>query len=469
MHKALVVLTVVIPALTAVAVTAAATPSTTPGTAAAGPARTASAPLVTVRPDFIRLPMRASATPPSTAQCEKAYGIACYAPGQIQTAYSLPALYTRGATGKGTTIAIVDPFGSPTIKADLAAFDKAARIAAPPKFTVIAPAGKIPRFSPKNSAMVSWASETSLDVEYAHTVAPGANILLVETPASETEGAAGFPQIVKAEEYAMAHYKVGVISQSFATTEETFANYPQLNSLRGAYTDAQRRKVTVLAGSGDSGATNYKADGVHYYTSRVAAWPATDPLVTAVGGTQLVQSGGGYKSVAWNDSYNKTFLKYWTGSSASSPFASGGGVSKFFARPAYQRSVNVGTHRGVPDISMSAACDGAVQVYSSYTFKGWSLVCGTSEATPEFAGVVAIADQVAGHSLGVVNTTLYKLAAAHAPGIVDVTSGNNTVAFTSGKKQVTVKGRSAVSGYDLVTGVGTLNARQLTYELAGKG
>ena len=96
--------------------------------------------------------------------------------------------------------------------------------------------------------MVGWAGETTLDVEYAHALAPGANILLVETPASETEGVVGFPQIVAAEEYALSHYKVGVISQSFAATEETFSSYSQIASLRAAYTDAESHHVTVLAG-----------------------------------------------------------------------------------------------------------------------------------------------------------------------------------------------------------------------------
>ena len=290
--------------------------------------------------------------------------------------------------------------------------------------------------------MVGWAGETTLDVEYAHALAPGANILLVETPVSETEGQAGFPQIVQAEKYALSHYKVGVISQSFAATEETFTNEAEVAPLRAAYTDAESHNVTVLAGTGDDGATNYEANGTTLYTKRVAAWPATDPLVTAVGGTQLDGNGSGYTSVAWNDTYDQTFLQYWTGSTKPSPFSTGGGMSEFFSRPSWQNSVSKVTtgHRGVPDISMSAACNGAVQVYSSYTFKGWSLVCGTSEATPEFAAVVAIADQVAGHSLGLINPTLYKLESKHAAGLVDVTSGNNTVAFTQGGKQVTVKG-----------------------------
>ncbi len=129
---------------------------------------------------------------------------------------------------------------------------------------------------------------------------------------------------------------------------------------------------------------------------------------------------------------------------------------------------------------MSAACDGSVNVYSSYQpgQAGWSLTCGTSEATPEFAAIVALADQVAGHPLGLINPALYRLEAEHAPGIVDVTSGDNTVSFSqgtgdqgtgnhsTGKKPVTVQGYAARPGYDLVTGVGTVNAQQLVYELA---
>ena len=429
---------------------------------------------VTVRPDAIRLPGAATRAPASTAACEQLDGIACFDPNQLRAAYQLPPLYAKGITGTGATIMIVDAFGSPTIRADLAAFDRQFGYPAPPKFTIIAPAGKIPPFNPGDTDMDGWAGETTLDVEYAHALAPGANILLVETPVSETEGVTGFPQIVRAEEYALAHYQVGVISQSFSATEETFTNYAQLDPLRGAYKDADSSHVTVLAASGDAGATDYRSDQVNYYTSRVTSWPDSDPLVTAVGGTQLRQQGAGYTSVAWNDTYDRAWTLYAEGSTAPSPVASGGGTSQFFARPPYQDSVAgvTGARRGVPDIAMSAACDGSVSVYSSYQpgQAGWSLTCGTSEATPEFAAIVALADQVAGHPLGQINPALYRLAAQHAPGIVDVTAGNNTVSFAQGasEKPVTVAGYPAGHGYDLVTGVGTVNANQLVYELAGK-
>ena len=120
---------------------------------------------------------------------------------------------------------------------------------------------------------------------------------------------------------------------------------------------------------------------------------------------------------------------------------------------------------------MSGACNGAVNVYSSFANgpPGWSLTCGTSESTPEFAAIVALADQVAGHPLGLLNPTLYALLATHAPGLVDVTSGNNNVSFRQGSatKPYTVTGYQAVKGYNLVTGVGTVNASKFVYELAG--
>jgi subtilase family serine protease len=127
----------------------------------------------------------------------------------------------------------------------------------------------------------------------------------------------------------------------------------------------------------------------------------------------------------------------------------------------------VGVQRGVPDISMSAACDGAVDEYQGFAGQvGWFPVCGTSEATPLFAGVVALADQVAGHPLGLINPALYAMARAGDPGIADVTSGNNTVTFRFGGTLHTVPGFSARRGYDLASGVGTVNAAQFVPELA---
>jgi subtilase family serine protease len=411
-------------------------------------------------------------SPPTTASCRRDYKVACYQPAQIQQAYHLPGLYARGITGRGTTIVIVDSFGSPTITSDLAAFDQAFGLPAPPSFRIIAPAGRVPAYDPNNSDMVGWAGETTLDVEYAHVVAPGASLLLVETPVPETEGVKGFPQIVAAETYVLKHHLGDVISQSFSATERTFPSPAAVKQLRGAYQLAARDGVTVLAASGDSGAADVKLDASTYYLSPQTSWPDSDPLVTGVGGTQLHFGANGAPAAptAWNDTYDVAAEGFAAGGTGPSPLSTGGGRSVLFSRPGFQDGVRgvVGNRRGVPDVSMSAACDGSVVTYATFggAPPGWSPSCGTSEATPLFAGIVALADQVAGHRLGLVNPALYRLAAAHAPGITDVTEGNSTVSFTQGGRRYTVRGFAATRGYDLTSGVGTVNAALFVPELA---
>jgi subtilase family serine protease len=426
---------------------------------------------VTVRPGVQHVG-HGQPSPPTTASCRRDYKVACYQPAQIRQAYHLPSLYARGVTGRGTTIVIVDSFGSPTIKSDLAAFDQAFGLPAPPSFRIISPAGRVPAYDPNNSDMVGWAGETTLDVEYAHVVAPGASLLLVRTPVPETEGVHGFPQIVAAEKYVVEHHLGDVISQSFSATERTFPSRAAVQKLRGAYRLAARDGVTVLAASGDSGAADVKLDASTYYLSPQTSWPDSDPLVTGVGGTQLHfgRRGRPAAPAVWNDTYDQAAAGFAAGGTSPSPLAGGGGRSVLFGRPAYQNSVRavVGRDRGVPDVSMSAACDGGVVTYATYggAPPGWTPSCGTSEATPLFAGIVALADQVAGRRLGPVNPALYRLAAEHAPGIVDVTQGNNTVSFIQDGQSHTVRGFTARRGYDLASGVGTVNAALFVPELA---
>ena len=412
--------------------------------------------------------------PPTEAQCVAAFTVPCYDPAQIETAYNEQPLFTHGITGRGQTIVIVDSFGSPTIKSDLATFDKQTGLPAPPSFKIIQPAGAVPPYDPTNGAMVSWAGETTLDVEWSHSIAPGASIVLAETPVAETEGTAGFPQIVKAENYVINHHLGQVISQSFAATEQTFPTAQSLLKLRSAYINAYFHRVTVLAGSGDWGSTGYSnVAGTLLYTHPAVNWPASDPLVTGVGGTQLSLNAAGQRTapdMVWNDTYNTALQEVFFGNPGPNALAAGGGKSVIFPRPYYQNGVAnvVGSARGVPDISMSAACSGLVVTYQSFapSTPGWYVVCGTSEATPLFAGIVALADQVAGHSLGLINPALYFLSAVHAPGLVDVTQGNNTVSFTQNGKLHTVPGFSAGPGYDLASGVGTVNAALFVPELA---
>ena len=433
--------------------------------AAAGSAgRPAPAAVVSIRPGAIHALAGVLSAPPATAFCEQHYGIACYLPAQIQRAYNLPRLYQKGITGRGQTIVIVDSFGSPTVRRDLRRFDRATGLPAPPSLRVIQPAGRVPAYRP-TSNREGWAGETDLDVEYAHPIAPRASILLVETPTSENEGTTGFPQIVTAEKYVIDHHLGGVISQSFSATEQTFPSKQSLLSLRGAYLDAASKGITVLAASGDSGAADVKFNQVTYYLHPVTSWPDSDPLVTGVGATQLHLNAAGDNvapPTVWNDTYDVAANEFVVGNKGPNPLAGGGGKSVIFGRPAFQNGARaiVGASRGVPDISMSGACNGGADMYQSFAGQpaGWYPTCGTSEATPEFAGIVALADQVAGHPLGVINPYLYRLSARHAPGIVDVVSGNSTVSFRQRGALHTVPGFRARPGYDLASGVGTVNA-----------
>jgi subtilase family serine protease len=309
---------------------------------------------VTIWPDAIHALNGVLATPPTTSFCEHQYHIACYLPAQIRQAYNLPRLYRQGVTGRGQTIIIVDSFGSPTVARDLARFDRAAGLPAPPSLKVIQPAGQVPAYN-ATSNREGWAGETDLDVEYAHTIAPGASILLVETPTSENEGTTGFPQIVAAEKYVISHHLGGVISQSFSATEQTFPSRQSLLSLRGAYIDAAQQGVTVLAASGDSGPADVKLNEVTYYLHQVTSWPDSDPLVTGVGGIRLhLNAAGGNvkRPTVWNDTYNVATNEFVLGDAGPNPLAGGGGRSVIFARPSYQNGVRdvVGDGRGVPDI-----------------------------------------------------------------------------------------------------------------------
>jgi subtilase family serine protease len=304
---------------------------------------------VSIEPGALSL-LASTTQPPTQAECVAFFTVPCYVPAQLQTAYNEQPLLNEGITGAGQTIVIVDSFGSPTIQSDLSTFDAQFGIPDPPSFKIIQPAGAV-TFDPTNGADLGWAGETTLDVEYAHTMAPGANILLVETPVAETEGTAGFPQIVEAENYVVHHHLGDVISQSFGASEASFPNAQSVGDLRSAYINAFRHGVTVLAASGDNGSTGYlDTAGTILDTSPTVGWPASDPLVTGVGGTQLQLDANGNRTApdqVWNDTYNTSLQNVFFGNNGPNPLATGGGESAVFGRPLYQIGVAnvVGDHR----------------------------------------------------------------------------------------------------------------------------
>ncbi|WEB41409.1 S53 family peptidase [Streptomyces yunnanensis] len=396
----------------------------------------------------------------TTGQCQAKWQISCYTPNQLRQAYDLNPLYRAGVTGKGRTIVIVDSFGSPTIQHDLDVYS--ARFGMKSTHVDVVKWGNVPSFDPANPAHVGWAGESTLDVEMAHAVAPDAHIVLVESGADQDgNGATGLREMMDAEKSLIDRGVGDVISQSFGATENTFpgfrsGDFSSIENLRYAFKDAAEHKVTVLAASGDSGATNTTANGDAHYPYKVDAWPSSDPLAVSVGGTRLHLDAKGDR-LAPDSVFNDEG-------------AGGGGPSHVFARPSYQSGVKqvVGDHRGTPDVSMSAAMKGGAWVYSSYNPKrvGWDVYVGTSEASPLFAGIVALADQVAGHRLGDIHQALYTLSAQPSrnpsTGIVDVKDGTNN-------SYAGVAGYTAVKGYDMATGVGTIDAARFVPALAKAG
>jgi len=397
--------------------------------------------------------------PFSDAQCEATFQVSCYVPDQVEAAYNLPALYRQGIKGKGQTIVIVDAFGSPTISDDLMQFDQYLGLGTPPLRVVRV--GHVPAFNPGNGDMIGWAAETSLDVEYAHAGAPAAKIVLVEV------GQETLQQLALGVKYAVQHKLGDVISLSWGAPEQSLGRQ-FVSAYSSIFSQAARSHITISVSSGDSGVSGQDNNG-NYYRHPVASWPATSPYVTAVGGTRLNLNASGARNghdTAWNDTYNGDVNNFFFGNSGPNPLATGGAKSVYYGRPSYQKSVSgvTGGARGIPDISMSASCSVAVNVFETFSGgqDGWTAFCGTSESAPMFAAIVALADQVAGHGLGLLNPALYALAAKHAPGIVPVASGNNTVSFSGG----TVHGYSVRHGYNLVTGLGSVNGQALVPELA---
>jgi len=416
-----------------------------------------------VRPD-VQVPPTGSNLDLTLSECQALANVNCYNAGQIEQAYNLNGLYNKHITGKGTTIVLIDAYGSPTIDDDLVQFDGAEGLPNT-SFKIIQPVGKVGAFDMTNGDMLGWADEATIDVDYSHAVAPGANIVLLETP-NDNPGT-----LANAVKYAVSHHLGNVISQSFGLPEQ-YLGASAVKAWDSIYRQAAAEHITVLASTGDQGATGINFSNNTYYDNPVVDWPASDPYVTALGGTSLNLGQNGTRlspDVVWNDTNSNAVNNFIYGDDGPNPDATGGGKSVVFGRPSYQNGVKsvTGGSRGVPDIAMSGACDGTVQVYESYDgFEAWDPVCGTSEAAPLFAGIVALADQKAGHALGFINPAIYKLYAEHAKGIVPVTSGNNTVNFQGGGS---VHGYYARNGYSLVAGVGTINGLLFVPELASQG
>lgn len=441
-------------------------------------------------------------TPPTQAQCASA-GRRCFGPQAIRAAYHVGPLYDSGYDGRGQTIAVIDSYGSDTMAHDLHVFDQAFGLQAMcgeegvacqpgmPTFSELhlqgSPATKAPPPNSKGTKQEdksAWALEVALDVEMAHAMAPGANILLVATPTAETLGVQGLPQMMAAEQYVVDNHLATVISQSFGTAEGAFGSANSVKSLRKAFESAAQNGVTVLASSGDDGSSGTKKTPVKKGGTTLpdpsVGWPASDPLVTGVGGTYLCTDPNATADRVVDSTDAPAVCKANPGRAEVGWTFSGGGFSQWFDRPDYQAglpagSTPIGAQRGVPDIGLQASAGTGALVYLSLPpdgqsglmcgtapcSTGWYDIGGTSLACPEWAGLVAVAAQLNGGGLGPINPALYKLAAdpaKYAADFHDVTTGNNTA-------DPTVPGYPATTGWDPVTGLGTPDAAKLVPDL----
>ncbi|MER8043594.1 S53 family peptidase [Streptomyces sp. NPDC094032] len=424
---------------------------------------------------------------PSHGSCPLAVPAHCYTPDQVRRAYGIDTLGAAGLTGKGRVIAVYDTVVPPTLEADLRTFS--ARLGLPaPDLTVkrrpLEGGEKPGRFDRDSPAALLAALETTLDVQMAHMAAPDARIVVTElvlpapahAPSPSPSGRPVRPasnkphytepktaketgevigaMIAEGVEDSLRDDRPDVLSLSYGFPEwvaagDTGGPVEMFEQMGRAFADAAKAGTTVVAAAGDWGAAPPVGKGGA--PVRTANWPCSAPEVVCVGGTRLHLDADGRRirpDTVWND------LALGHG-------ATGGGPSQTFARPAYQAGVarTVGGRRGTPDISMDAAYDGATLIYQSFLPEGagWYPAAGTSEAAPLFAALVALAHEKAGRRIPNLHEKLYAMAGEPGSGIVDVTDGDNGVDGL---------GYRATDGYDLASGLGTVNAAVFVPALA---
>ncbi|GAC1359150.1 MAG: hypothetical protein NVSMB38_42660 [Ktedonobacteraceae bacterium] len=367
----------------------------------------------------------------------------------MRVAYGVEPLIQRGFTGKGQTVIDIVSFGSPTLQTDVDAFSR--QFSLPHvNVQVIAPLNE-KEYDP-NGDKPGWGSETTLDVEMIHAMAPDAGIVVLVSPVAETEGTVGLPEFRQLTQYAIDHHLGTIVSQSWGASEVTLqdqAGQQEIQRWDTLYQQATTKQgFTFLAASGDHGATDF-TDPAGKVLSKTAtsSFANDDPWVTSVGGTTLTRTGATASEQVWNTPGDG---------------AGGGGYSKFFQEPSYQQTLpasvqsQLNNRRGVPDVAAAADPRTALAYYIS---DHWQLIGGTSASTPLWAGIIADANQMAGHPLGFINPGLYKVAMSnnYSQDFHDITVGNNSY---NG-----VQGAPAIQGWDASSGLGSPNAEKLLPDL----
>ena len=422
------------------------------------PTQTTNAPAPTTRPTVVTTPFVPNGTGPSNRQCISEYGLSCYSPEDIQKAFSLTPLYQQGYDGSGQTIVLLSTGNTDQVKNSLAQFDQTWGLP-DPNLTIIQP------FDPPASYTCDdgeddLQAETILDVEWSHAIAPGAKLILLigsNTQPNSTQGICFFTGLDDAIRYAVDKRLGQIISMSYGsselgdisdTTSDKAAEQREYQDMHNVFKQAASENITIINASGDDGVTNgndyTKPDS--YWNKPNVNWPASDPDVLAVGGTRLntnFQTGDYTSEVVWNEPDS-------TGGGAS-----GGGLSAVFSEPDYQKKLSnqsaLQGKRAIPDVAFPAA---NYLVYDTSTkepsfqnkpeWTHWAEVGGTSASAPCWAGFIAIANQIRGKPLGLIQPALYSL---NGKDMHDILSGDNSYA--------NVQGYRAAKGFDLATGWGS--------------
>jgi subtilase family serine protease len=370
----------------------------------------------------------------------------CYGPQQIRTAYGFDNLYQAGFNGKGSTIVIVDAYRDPVLSRDLKTFDDTFGLP-PATLSIVQPDGHVP-FDANDAVQAGWAGEISLDVQYSHAIAPQAKIVLVEARTSTDS------DIGSALQYVADNNLGDVVSQSFGEAESCLGVNSDgtrqpgvtLKASHAIYQQMADEGMTVFASSGDQGAAQPTCDGNGYKLA--VSTPASDPLVTGVGGTKLFadpDTGVYDHEIAWNETQ-------------AYGAAGGGGFSAHFAKPDFQKQLGDLPSRGVPDVSYNAAINHGVLVAFSLTdpVGTFYVFGGTSAGSPQWAALAAISVQLNGGRIGDINPSLYRMP---KDAFTDITHGNNRYGH--------IEGYTTGTGWDAVTGLGTPRADHIAYYLAG--
>jgi Subtilase family len=368
-------------------------------------------------------------------------------PAELRSAYGLSAIPAPSET---QTVGIVDAYDDPHAEEDLAHFDKQFGLPECSKATrCFRKVNQKGEESPPPNPDPGWALEIATDVETVHSLCPACHILLVEAKSALPN------DLAAAEETAVALGATEVSNswggEETPVDEEAF-NHPG---------------VVITAAAGDSGYLNWTAG--HNYLD----YPASSPHVVAVGGTRLEQKGGAWLGeTVWNDGGERE--KKPEGS------ASGGGCSQYFTAPAWQQSVSdwsaIGckeNKRAVVDVAADGDPYTGVDVYDSTEVsgsKGWTVLGGTSVASPIVASVFALAGGA--HGVPYPARTLYESAAAGSRALHPVTVGSNGKCAKEFNKSTGVSGCTteeeaksceakgicrAGAGYNGPAGVGTPN------------